>query len=1764
MSDYIESIFQSVDILINRKLEDLAYDTTVICTIIDSTDSKNGKYRVTDGSVSYIAYSDKDSFREGEQVRVNISQGDITQKKFIIGKYVADENASPITYVSPLESVVNISGNLMTPILGQREYGILANGIEKKKILWNQRLNPDQFRDLQANGIYNTLIVKADFKTLLYNHNYVTGTYGLRIELLVRPSSDSLVKMKRTVELTSKEMFGNPYNFAVFSPQAKTFSVVTAGIIEGIELSLFQNGDFTNEKGQYIKAPENMGDNILVKNIELGFGSNLLDVEDNVVRIYSENNLFYKYMPHTEDTNRKKIGLVWYNKDENNQYVGFSDGIYDKAYDEMAYIINSTYDTRLLAQKGREDIPPDELGLKLAANIEEAIPILYRISSMLTQDLCRELNYFKDLLQSGTGLWTTLDNLVDDLTLIAGDLREPVRGELIVKLENYYKQILKYVSDQINKVEEPSAKPSHSNFFATIFQKINNSSSSSQVDCLKWVINRLTAPAAAPGLGYQEVYDNCLIRVQRVINQIYDVINTLPTDMNNDYSHIVPYANNLDVDNYEPYAERDFSDMANKYCIYWYRYEEGYEDKSDKLKLMPNGWRRLTAAELKNPLDTAYTYTGLPEKNSELNEDGKEVYEAQPSGARSFVYPYMRNDQKEEKFVAVLCYNHSIYKSNELVFSNSQEIPDKHTLDKSDVLQFEHVEGQYSTDSYLVYNDIYYLRDTADEYRDREIRCHYDGLLSSDDALINARIYWYIPKNSTMISYDREFLLGKGFDTDDGAMLHYSKNGYVCFYKQIYGKRVGENLNFQINKDEQIIGYDNRSFWYRIKPYYEPTAVRNHILCKVIPGEDFDSVESGQYFTFGIAGTNGTKYTLAITNTSSQAALESSGNSLVLNVVLKDANNATVPFKDTPEVDWYMHTVSGMYMSGAVNDNKITISPHSGCGILKASTSVGIGTGDEGSKERLVKLECLYAVPWRGGAYYLSGPTYIVYNNFGTLDKSSMFDSSYKLFDANTHNEITGLTWSIRYYKGASYCSLAEMVNDDILDRHYMPVLNDANGLTPSSLYVEGIDYVPVVVASRGGSLYWQQPIIITQNRYVSSLLNSWDGSFQIDEENGTILSTMLGAGRKNTDNSFDGVLMGNIAAAAGFKEGFGLYGFNKGAQSFGLNVDGTAFFGKAGRGRIEIDGNSGSISSASYQQNKDKTNKAGMLIDLDDGFIDMLGTKVTTVGDDVTYEGEGKSHIRLDVKSPYFQISSVEGNKIIHIASDKYYLQSNNYLKADGTKANLGMHIDLKDGKIDAYNLKITSKNVILDSSGGSPYLEVKDNNTPQKSLLYMGNLSYYLQSSDYVSNTSGIKIDLKEGLIDAYKFKIKAGKEDTGMILLDSSPGSYYFYAGKTNNCINFSSSGFTLDTPQLSIDTSGNAKFSGYLTASSGTIGGWNLSTGFLDTHDGTQGKPGNVAGDYNNRFYIASLTAASTGNYLCAYRNVDGTDTWPFYVTREGVLHATGAVISGKITASSGVIGNCVINADGDLEVPVAHVKGALSADSVSAITIDASQITSGTINSDRINVSTIAVKAIDAIRDHGIGYTFIGDDPATHTYGTHVAVGLSNSYGLINIAADGSAGRVVIYAGGTVTMFCGQSGTKATFTLSKQSGQLTGTWYTNNSQAIISDINKKNSIEFLSEKYELFFNNLSPIRYKFNDGTSDRFHTGFIAQQVEQALSQSNLSSLEFAGLVISHENPLSIDYYLRYEEFIALNTWQIQKLKVKIQELETRLSNLEK
>lgn len=102
----------------------------------------------------------------------------------------------------------------------------------------------------------------------------------------------------------------------------------------------------------------------------------------------------------------------------------------------------------------------------------------------------------------------------------------------------------------------------------------------------------------------------------------------------------------------------------------------------------------------------------------------------------------------------------------------------------------------------------------------------------------------------------------------------------------------------------------------------------------------------------------------------------------------------------------------------------------------------------------------------------------------------------------------------------------------------------------------------------------------------------------------------------------------------------------------------------------------------------------------------------------------------------------------------------------------------------------------------------------------------------------------------------------------------------------------------------------------------------------------------------------------------------------------------------------------------------------------------------------------------------------------------------------------------------------------------------------------SDRNIKNSIEALPEKYVRMFELVEPKRYKLNSGTSGRFHTGFIAQEVEAAMQKCGITSQEFAGWAAAKRKDGSETYFLRYSEFIPV-------LWAKVREQEERLKRLE-
>lgn len=123
--------------------------------------------------------------------------------------------------------------------------------------------------------------------------------------------------------------------------------------------------------------------------------------------------------------------------------------------------------------------------------------------------------------------------------------------------------------------------------------------------------------------------------------------------------------------------------------------------------------------------------------------------------------------------------------------------------------------------------------------------------------------------------------------------------------------------------------------------------------------------------------------------------------------------------------------------------------------------------------------------------------------------------------------------------------------------------------------------------------------------------------------------------------------------------------------------------------------------------------------------------------------------------------------------------------------------------------------------------------------------------------------------------------------------------------------------------------------------------------------------------------------------------------------------------------------------------------------------------------------------------------------------------------------------------------------------------------------IDSDRRVRDDIRYDLDDYEAFFRALKPCSYKLKRGTSGRRHTGFIAQELEQALLDSGKTSADLAAYCYDPDARLyentDMDpktaptgcYKIRYSELIALNTAMIQKLMAEVDALKTHVAELE-
>lgn len=321
-----------------------------------------------------------------------------------------------------------------------------------------------------------------------------------------------------------------------------------------------------------------------------------------------------------------------------------------------------------------------------------------------------------------------------------------------------------------------------------------------------------------------------------------------------------------------------------------------------------------------------------------------------------------------------------------------------------------------------------------------------------------------------------------------------------------------------------------------------------------------------------------------------------------------------------------------------------------------------------------------------------------------------------------------------------------------------------------------------------------------------------------------------------------------------------------------------------------------------------------------------------------------------------------------------------------------------------------------------------------------------------------------------------------------------------------------------------------FYGDMTATSGTIAGWEIGDGFLRNKDS------------QNR-YVGLGLFGKTYAFFAGGKEAGGSDG-VFRVGHDGALTATSATIEGSIKASTGTIGGWKIDTN------KIYNKNSTTG---YTFTLWNPGIAGGTIISC----------------DNGNDYPFyVNRDGSLHCSNATIKGTVQADVGYFG---DFKIGRGRGPNSMSASGFTGEGGTAPyrrylswdpgwVYATTEQGGDdLFRSWTAILAAAVSSDEKIKNNITSLnSEKLENFYNKIQPKSFYYNSGYGNPLeqHYGVIAQDIIKAEKECNIND----SAIVFHDldQPLAV----RYNEFIALNTWQIQKLKQRVTELENEIKEI--
>lgn len=379
------------------------------------------------------------------------------------------------------------------------------------------------------------------------------------------------------------------------------------------------------------------------------------------------------------------------------------------------------------------------------------------------------------------------------------------------------------------------------------------------------------------------------------------------------------------------------------------------------------------------------------------------------------------------------------------------------------------------------------------------------------------------------------------------------------------------------------------------------------------------------------------------------------------------------------------------------------------------------------------------------------------------------------------------------YYNGVAYNSNIVSLNTNLLtivEKNGKKYLEAASSFIFENIKENSESNIGVLAFNiPGTSNRLIHPIIMYLDTYGNEAINGWDGT-ALDTGNGEyVFAPQVGAGTKDSANRFTGVVMGKDSG----QDKVGLYGYQAGVNTFGLMQDGKAFFGaKSGGGQIVID-----------------------------------GTKATLSGG-----GGGDSTIGMTITLA--DLNPGGNTYAIKVGAGKFSVTYSGVLNA--VDAVIEGTIYATTGRIGCSSKSSTDGWIIeknrLYSGSGSTRVEL--NSDPNETYaMWAGAASSASAASSYFAVSKKGALYAKEGNIGGWTLRRTSFSNATNKIGMASS-GTYTFWSG--------ADSGSPGDTPVFSGSsyfyvTSGgklcckNADIDGKITADSGKIGGWTITSSSL---------------------------------------------------------------------------------------------------------------------------------------------------------------------------------------------------------------------------------------------------------------------------------------------------------------------------------------------